>query len=155
MGIDYFFVDELYNFKNLMFNICYVRVFGMGNFEGSMKVMNMFFVICIIQECMGRDLGVIFLFGMIIFNSLIEFYFFFKYFCLKEMEWQGIICFDGWVVVYVKKSMDFEFLVINQVVQKECFCYFIKVLEFVNFYVEIIDYKIVEDVGVDRLEFNE
>ena len=59
----------------------------------------------------------------------------------KEMERQGITCFDGWAAVYAKKSTDFEFSVTNQVVQKERFRYFIKVPELANFYAEITDYK--------------
>ncbi|MDB1057619.1 DNA methylase, partial [Phocaeicola vulgatus] len=150
MGIDHLFVDESHNFKNLMFNTRHARVSGLGNPEGSMKAMNMLFAIRTIQERTGRDLGATFLSGTTISNSLTELYLLFKYLRPKEMERQGITCFDGWAAVYAKKSTDFEFSVTNQVVQKERFRYFIKVPELANFYAEITDYKTAEDVGVDR-----
>ena len=120
-----------------------------------MKAMNMLFAIRTIQERTGRDLGATFLSGTTISNSLTELYLLFKYLRPKEMERQGITCFDGWAAVYAKKSTDFEFSVTNQVVQKERFRYFIKVPELANFYAEITDYKTAEDVGVDRPELNE
>lgn len=155
MGIDHLFLDESHNFKNLMFNTRHARVSGLGNPEGSMKAMNMLFAIRTIQERTGRDLGATFLSGTTISNSLTELYLLFKYLRPKEMERQGITCFDGWAAVYAKKSTDFEFSVTNQVVQKERFRYFIKVPELANFYAEITDYKTAEDVGVDRPELNE
>ena len=155
MGIDHLFVDESHAFKNLMFNTRHARVSGLGNPEGSMKAMNMLFAIRTIQERTGRDLGATFLSGTTISNSLTELYLLFKYLRPKEMERQGITCFDGWAAVYAKKSTDFEFSVTNQIVQKERFRYFIKVPELANFYAEITDYKTAEDVGVDRPELNE
>ena len=155
MGIDHLFVDESHNFKNLMFNTRHARVSGLGNPEGSMKAMNMLFAIRTIQERTGRDLGATFLSGTTISNSLTELYLLFKYLRPKEMERQGITCFDGWAAVYAKKSADFEFSVTNQVVQNERFRNFIKVPELANFYAEITDYKTAEDVGVDRPELNE
>ena len=137
MGIDHLFVDESHNFKNLMFNTRHARVSGLGNPEGSMKAMNMLFAIRTIQEHTGRDLGATFLSGTTISNSLTELYLLFKYLRPKEMERQGITCFDGWAAVYAKKSTDFEFSVTNQVVQKERFRYFIKVPELANFYAEV------------------
>ena len=116
MGIDHLFVDESHAFKNLMFNTRHARVSGLGNPEGSMKAMNMLFAIRTIQERTGRDLGATFLSGTTISNSLTELYLLFKYLRPKEMERQGITCFDGWAAVYAKKSTDFEFSVTNQVV---------------------------------------
>ncbi len=155
MGIDHLYVDESHAFKNLMFNTRHARVSGLGNPEGSMKAMNLLFAIRTIQERTGRDLGATFLSGTTISNSLTELYLLFKYLRPKEMERQGITCFDGWAAVYAKKSTDFEFSVTNQIVQKERFRYFIKVPELANFYAEITDYKTAKDVGVDRPELNE
>ncbi len=155
MGIDHLYVDESHSFKNLMFNTRHTRVSGLGNPEGSMKAMNLLFAIRTIQERTGKDLGATFLSGTTISNSLTELYLLFKYLRPKEMERQGITCFDGWAAVYAKKSTDFEFSVTNQIVQKERFRYFIKVPELANFYAEITDYKTAKDVGVDRPELNE
>ena len=155
MGIDHLFIDESHNFKNLMFNTRHARVSGLGNPEGSQKAMNLLFAVRTIQERTGKDLGATFLSGTTISNSLTELYLLFKYLRPKEMERQGITCFDGWAAVFAKKTTDFEFSVTNKIVQKERFRYFIKVPELANFYAEITDYKTAEDVGVDKPRLNE
>lgn len=47
-------------------------------------------------------------------------------------------------------SLAAQEMVTNQIVNKERFRYFIKVLELAAFYNEITDYRTAEDVGVDR-----
>lgn len=49
-----------------------------------------------------------------------------------------------------RKSVDYEFSVTNEIVQKERFRYFIKVPELAAFYSEITDYRTAEDIGIDR-----
>jgi len=155
MGIDHLFIDESHQFKNLTFNTRHDRVAGLGNSEGSQKALNMLFAIRTIQERTGKDLGATFLSGTTISNSLTELYLLFKYLRPKELERQDIRCFDAWAAIFAKKTTDFEFNVTNNVVQKERFRYFIKVLELAAFYNEITDYRTAEDVGVDRPNKNE
>ena len=57
MGIDHLFVDESHQFKNLIFNTRHDRVSGLGNPDGSQRVLNMLFAIRTIQERSGKDLG--------------------------------------------------------------------------------------------------
>ena len=128
---------------------------GLGNSEGSQKALNMLFAIRTIQERTGKDLGATFLSGTTVSNSLTELYLLFKYLRPKELERQDIRCFDAWAAIFVKKSVDFEFNVTNNIVQKERFRYFIKVPELAAFYNEITDYRTAEDVGVDRPAKNE
>jgi N12 class adenine-specific DNA methylase len=155
MEIDHLFVDESHQFKNLMFNTRHDRVAGLGNQEGSQKALHMLYAIRTIQERTGKDLGVTFLSGTTISNSLTELYLLFKYLRPKELERQNINCFDAWAAIFAKKTIDFEFSVTNQVIQKERFRYFIKVPELAAFYNEITDYRTAEDVGVDRPNKNE
>ena len=155
MGIDHIFVDESHQFKNLMFNTRHDRVAGLGNQDGSQKALNMLYAIRTIQERAGKDLGATFLSGTTISNSLTELYLLFKYLRPKELERQNINSFDAWAAIFAKKSVDFEFSVTNNIVQKERFRYFIKVPELAAFYSEITDYRTAEDVGVDRPEKNE
>ena len=155
MGIDHLFVDESHQFKNLTFNTRHDRVAGLGNSEGSQKALNMLFAIRTIQERTGKDLGATFLSGTTVSNSLTELYLLFKYLRPKELERQDIRCFDAWAAIFAKKSVDFEFNVTNNIVQKERFRYFIKVPELAAFYNEITDYRTAEDVGVDRPAKNE
>ncbi|WP_337757960.1 helicase-related protein [Alistipes finegoldii] len=155
MGIDHIFVDESHQFKNLMFNTRHDRVAGLGNQDGSQKALNMLYAIRTIQERTGKDLGATFLSGTTISNSLTELYLLFKYLRPKELERQDINSFDAWAAIFAKKSVDFEFSVTNNIVQKERFRYFIKVPELAAFYSEITDYRTAEDVGVDRPDKNE
>lgn len=155
MGIDHIFVDESHRFKNLMFTTRHDRVAGLGNSEGSQRALNMLFAIRTIQQRTGKDLGATFLSGTTISNSLTELYLLFKYLRPNELERQGIRSFDAWAAVFARKSIDYEFSVTNEIVQKERFRYFIKVPELASFYSEITDFRTVEDIGIDRPKKNE
>lgn len=155
MGIDHIYVDESHKFKNLTFTTRHDRVAGLGNPEGSQRALNMLFALRTIQERTGRDLGATFLSGTTISNSLTELYLLFKYLRPKELERQNIRTFDAWAAIFAKKTIDYEFSVTNEVVQKERFRYFIKVPELAAFYSEITDYRSAEDIGIDRPQKNE
>jgi hypothetical protein len=71
------------------------------------------------------------------------------------LERQNINTFDAWAAIFAKKSIDYEFSVTNEIVQKERFRYFIKVPELSAFYAEITDYRSAEDIGIDRPVKNE
>ncbi|WP_241282522.1 N-6 DNA methylase [Chryseobacterium timonianum] len=155
MGIDHIFVDESHKFKNLMFNTRHERVAGLGNVQGSQKALNLLFAIRTIQERNGKDLGATFLSGTTISNSLTELYCLFKFLRPKALVRQGINCFDAWAAIYARKSIDYEFSVANNIVQKERFRHFIKVPELAQFYTEITDYRTAADIGIDRPIKNE
>lgn len=155
MGIDHLYVDESHRFKNLTFTTRHDRVAGLGNADGSQRALNMLFALRTIQERTGRDLGATFLSGTTISNSLTELYLLFKYLRPNELERQGINTFDAWAAIFAKKSIDYEFSVTNEIVQKERFRYFIKVPELAAFYAEITDYRSAEDIGIDRPVKNE
>ncbi len=155
MGIDHLYVDESHRFKNLTFTTRHDRVAGLGNAEGSQRALNMLFALRTIQDRTGKDLGATFLSGTTISNSLTELYLLFKYLRPNELERQGINTFDAWAAIFAKKSIDYEFSVTNEIVQKERFRYFIKVPELAAFYSEITDYRSAEDIGIDRPVKNE
>jgi len=155
MGIDHLYVDESHRFKNLTFTTRHDRVAGLGNAEGSQRALNMLFALRTIQERTDKDLGATFLSGTTISNSLTELYLLFKYLRPNELERQGINTFDAWAAIFAKKSIDYEFSVTNEIVQKERFRYFIKVPELAAFYAEITDYRSAEDIGIDRPVKNE
>ncbi|WP_416993579.1 N-6 DNA methylase [Alistipes ihumii] len=155
MGIDHIYVDESHKFKNLTFTTRHDRVAGLGNPDGSLRALNMLFALRTIQERTGRDLGATFLSGTTVSNSLTELYLLFKYLRPKELERQNIRTFDAWAAIFAKKTIDYEFSVTNEVVQKERFRYFIKVPELAAFYSEITDYRSAEDIGIDRPQKNE
>lgn len=155
MGIDHLYVDESHRFKNLTFTTRHDRIAGLGNAEGSQRALNMLFALRTIQDRTGKDLGATFLSGTTISNSLTELYLLFKYLRPNELERQGITTFDAWAAIFAKKSIDYEFSVTNEIVQKERFRYFIKVPELAAFYAEITDYRSAEDIGIDRPAKNE
>jgi len=155
MGIDHLFVDESHKFKNLTFTTRHDRVAGLGNADGSQRALNMLFALRTIQGRTGKDLGATFLSGTTISNSLTELYLLFKYLRPKELERQGITTFDAWAAIFAKKSIDYEFSVTNEIVQKERFRYFIKVPELAAFYAEITDFRTAANIGIDRPEKNE
>jgi len=155
MGIDHLFVDESHKFKNLTFTTRHDRVAGLGNADGSQRALNMLFALRTIQERTDKDLGATFLSGTTISNSLTELYLLFKYLRPNELERQGINTFDAWAAIFAKKSIDYEFSVTNEIVQKERFRYFIKVPELAAFYAEITDFRTAANIGIDRPEKNE
>ncbi|MCK9618195.1 MAG: N-6 DNA methylase [Lentimicrobiaceae bacterium] len=155
MGIDHLFVDESHKFKNLTFTTRHDRVAGLGNADGSQRALNMLFALRTIQGRTGKDLGATFLSGTTISNSLTELYLLFKYLRPNELERQGITTFDAWAAIFAKKSIDYEFSVTNEIVQKERFRYFIKVPELAAFYAEITDFRTAANIGIDRPEKNE
>lgn len=155
MGFDHILVDESHKFKNLTFTTRHDKVAGLGNSQGSQRALNLLFAIRTIQQKTGRDLGATFLSGTTISNSLTELYSLFKYLRPNELKRQNICSFDAWAAIFAKKSVDFEFSVTNQIIQKERFRYFIKVPELAVFYNEITDYRTAKDVGVDRPLGNE
>lgn len=147
--------SHLHRFKNMMFTTRHDRVAGLGNSEGSQRALNMLFALRTIQQRTGKDLGATFLSGTTISNSLTELCLFFKYLHPRELERQGINSFGAWTAVFARKSVDYEFSVTNEVVQKERFRYFIKVPELASFYSEITDFRTAADIGIDRPEKNE
>jgi N12 class adenine-specific DNA methylase len=155
LGIDHLFVDESHKFKNLTFTTRHDRVAGLGNADGSQRALNMLFALRTIQEHTGKDLGATFLSGTTISNSMTELYLLFKYLRPNELERQGITTFDAWAAIFAKKSIDYEFSVTNEIVQKERFRYFIKVPELAAFYAEITDFRTAVDIGLDRPVKNE
>lgn len=155
LGIDHLLVDESHRYKNLTFTTRHDRVAGLGNPEGSQRALNMLFAVRTIQERTGKDLGATFLSGTTISNSLTELYLLFKYLRPQELERQGITTFDAWAAIFAKKTVDYEFSVTNEIVQKERFRYFIKVPELAAFYAEITDFRTAADIGIDRPEKNE
>jgi N12 class adenine-specific DNA methylase len=155
MAIDHLFVDESHKFKNLMFTTRHNRVAGLGNPQGSQRATNMLFAVRSLQKKFDADLCVTFLSGTPISNSLTEMYLIFKYLRPNELERQRIENFDAWAAVYARKTVDFEFSVTNEIIQKERFRHFIKVPELALFYNEITDYKTAEHIRLDKPALDE
>lgn len=149
-GIDHIFVDESQKFKNLEYSTRHDRVAGLGNQNGSGRSFNMLTAIRTLQMKNNKDLGVTFLSGTTISNSLTEMYSLFKYLRPKELKRQCISNFDSWIAVFAQKSTEYEFNITNELVMKERFRTFVKVPELATFYNQITDYKTFEDLKLDK-----
>ncbi|MCD7907673.1 MAG: hypothetical protein LUH04_08335 [Clostridium sp.] len=155
MGIDHLFVDESHKFKNLMFITRHDRVAGLGNSVGSQRASDLLYALRTLQYRKGKDLCATFLSGTTISNSLTELYLLFKYLRPNELARQGIHSFDAWAAVYAEKSVDYEFSVTNEIIQKERFRRYIKIPELAASYAEITSYMTAEDLKIDRPRKNE
>lgn len=155
LNIDHLFIDESHKFKNLTFTTRHTKVAGLGNLAGSQKALNMLFAIRTLQDRYDTDLCATFLSGTPISNSLTEMYLIFKYLRPRELERQQISNFDAWAAVYVRKTVDFEFNVTNEIRAKERFRHFIKVPELALFYNQITDYKTAKHINLDKPEIDE
>ncbi|MEA5402798.1 helicase-related protein [Arcicella sp. DC2W] len=148
MGIDHIFVDESHIYKNLTYSTRHNNVAGLGSMEGSDRALNMLVALRTLQEKKGKDLGVTFLSGTPISNSLNELYLLFKYLRPKELKKQQIFNFDSWIATYGVKSTEYEISITNNIIQKERFREYIKVPELAIFYSQITDYKTSDMVGI-------
>lgn len=150
IGIDHLFVDESQKFKNLEYTTRHTRVAGLGSQTGSQRSFNLLTAIRTIQNRNEKDLGVTFLSGTTISNSLTEMYLLYKYLRPKALEKQNIPNFDSWAAVFAQKSTEYEFNITNELTMKERFRTFIKVPELAAFYNEITDFKSFDDLNLDR-----
>ena len=119
----------------------------------ALKALNLFFAIRTIQDRIDVGYGATFLVvqpSAIHWQSL---YLLFKYLRPRALAKQGIHSFDAWAAIYARKTTDYEFSVVNNiVVSKERFRYFIKVPELAQFLFRNTDYRTAKDIGIDRPE---
>lgn len=126
------------------------RVSGLGDAKGSQKAKNLLLCIRTIQNRTNQDQGASFFSGTTISNSLTELYSNFVYLRPKALANQGITCFDAWLANFAQKTSEFEINVTNEIVNKERFRYFIKVDMLAMFYAQITDFRIADDIGLQR-----
>ena len=96
MGIDYLFVDEAHEYKNLAFSTSKARVKGINNgykaFTASLHMKSQY-----ISSLHGGKKGLVFATGTPISNALNEAYTMFKYLRPDILETMGMQSFDAWV----------------------------------------------------------
>lgn len=154
MGIDHIFVDESHRFKNLRFYTKHTNVKGLGNAEGSDRAYNMLLAIRTIQDRTGKDLGATFASGTTITNSMSEMYTLFNYLRPKMMREKNMQNFDAWASMFMVKSADYEFNVVNNLNKTERFRNFQKVPELSAMYNQITDYKTSADAKIEKPGMN-
>ena len=129
LGIDHIIIDESHKFKNLGFETRHQRVAGLGQTAHKQGTSNILTAIRTIQQNKNKDFGATFFSGTPISNSLTELYLLQKYLTPKKLEEKGIRNFDAWASNFTRKSVEFETNMVNEVVAKERFRYFVNMPE--------------------------
>ncbi|UVD81425.1 helicase-related protein (plasmid) [Myroides albus] len=130
LGIDHILIDESHQFKNLSFTTRHQRVAGLGQTDGNAKTDNLLTAIRTIQHLYTKgNYGATFYSGTPITNSLTELYLIQKYLIPNELEKRGLLNFDSWAANFCIKTVEFEANMVNDIVSKERFRFFINVPE--------------------------
>lgn len=106
-GIDFLFVDEAHNFKNLSFQTNISDVKGI-NTTGSQRSSDLLGKVRYLQEMQGGG-GVVFATGTPISNSMAEMYTMMKYLMPEELKQYGIGNFDEWASVFGEMETNLSF----------------------------------------------
>lgn len=156
LGIDHIIVDESHKFKNLMFQTKHTRVAGLGNTSGSQRANNLLTALRSIQRnTKNNEYGASFFSGTPISNSITELYLLQKYLTPKTLKERGIYNFDAWCSNFAEKTIDFETNMVNQIIPKERFRYFINLPELSLMYNQMSDVMTGDLAKIDRPEKNE
>lgn len=150
MGIDYMFVDESHQFKNLAYNTIQRGIAGLGKPDGSARSFNMLFAIRTLQKMYGGDKGVVFASGTTINNSMVEMFSLFKYLRPNRLGEMGINSFDQWANTFARVSSEIEFGVTNALRPKVRMREFMNVPELSSMYREIADVRNDSNLKLDK-----
>lgn len=155
LGVDHIIVDESHFFKNLSFQTRHTRVAGLGNPKGSQMASNLLTAIRTIQKITPSGEGGASLFsGTPISNSLTELFLLHKYLTPKQLEDRKCKNFDSWASVFAVKSTEFEVNMVNQIVPKERFRYFVNLPDLAKMYTDMASVQLGGNL-IDRPEKNE
>lgn len=144
MGIDFMFVDESQQFKNLAYNTIQNGISGLGVPAGSQKAFNMLIAARTLQRKYSADKGILFASGTPISNTIVEMYNLFNYLRPNKMKELGIHSFDQWANTFARTSSQIEFGVTNQLKPK------VRMREFVNVPEMSVMYREIADVRNDK-----
>ena len=109
MGIDYLFVDEAHEFKNLGFVTKKRNISGMGSAAngGSKKAEDLFIKTQYLQQ-LNKGRGVVFMTGTPVSNSLAEMFTMQRYLAYGDMQARGAHLFDLWANTFAQESTEYE-----------------------------------------------
>ena len=107
LGVDWLYVDEAHNFKNLQMNTKLGRVAGVQTSK-SKRAEDLLLKIRYINELQGAERGVVLATGTPISNSLVEMYTMQRYLQPKYLAAKGIGHFDAWAADFAKIESSIE-----------------------------------------------
>lgn len=126
LGIDYMFLDESHEFKNLYTYTAMRNVAGLQT-QHSQKASDMLLKVKLIEETGGN---VCFATGTPVTNTMAELYTIQRYLQEDTLHDMGIYCFDGWAKVFGKAITSFEISVDgSKFVNRTRFCKFFNIQE--------------------------
>lgn len=126
LGIDYMFLDESHEFKNLYTYTAMRNVAGLQT-QHSQKASDMFLKVKLIEETGGN---VCFATGTPVTNTMAELYTIQRYLQEDTLQDMGIYCFDGWAKVFGKAITSFEISIDgSKFVNRSRFCKFFNIQE--------------------------
>lgn len=126
LGIDFLFVDESHEFKNLFTYSAMQNVVGLQT-ASSKKAQDMFIKTRIIQNNGGR---ICFATGTPVTNTMAELYTLQRYLQLEQLHEMNIYCFDAWAKAFGKVVSSFEISIDGtQFVNRQRFAKFFNVQE--------------------------
>lgn len=106
LGINYLFVDEAHNFKNVPISSSIDKVLGI-NKKGSPKCQDMLDKVCCVQR-QNDGKGVVFATGTPITNSVTDAYIMQLYLQSGELALLDLQSFDSWAGMFAEKTSEFE-----------------------------------------------
>jgi N12 class adenine-specific DNA methylase len=153
MAIDFMFVDESQQFKNLSYTTIQRGVAGLGDPLGSNKAFNMLVAVRTLQKMYGGDKGTVFASGTPISNTMVEMYLLFKYLRPNKMAELGIHSFDQWANTFARVGSEIEFGVTNSLKPKVRMRDFMNVPEMSAMYREIADVRNDSNLELEKPKF--
>ncbi|GAB2022323.1 hypothetical protein RyT2_13970 [Pseudolactococcus yaeyamensis] len=107
MGVDFLFVDEAHNFKNLSYQTELADVKGV-NMTASQKASDMLLKAKYLQENNEKGGGVVFATGTPVSNSMAEMYTMMRYLEPDVLESNRISSFDEWAALFAQIESNME-----------------------------------------------
>lgn len=107
LGVDWLYVDEAHNFKNLQLNTKLGRVAGIQT-ANSKRAEDLLLKIRYLNEQQGAERGVVLATGTPISNSLVEMYTMQKYLQADYLKSKGVSHFDSWAADFAKIEANIE-----------------------------------------------
>ena len=146
LGVDYLFVDESHEFKNLFTYTAMSNVVGLQN-AASQKAQDMYLKTRIIEENGG---GICFATGTPVTNTMAELYTLQRYLQFDRLHEMDIYCFDAWAKNFGKVINSFEISIDgSQFVTRSRFAKFFNVQELMTTFKEVSE---IQTAGMLRSE---
>lgn len=149
LGIDYMFVDEAHEFKNLFSYTAMRNIAGVPQ-QNSAKAMDMYMKCKIIEDNGG---GICFATGTPVTNTMAELYTMQRYLQENDLRKQNIRCFDAWAKTFGKVTNSFEISVDGSgFVNRSRFCKFFNMEELMNHFRQVAE---IQTAGMLRKSLEE